>query len=245
MFLRAEHLARVARHNTARATLPEALNSTDKRLQKIRSSRSHMLGAQPSPRGTQIIPGAASDVAPEQPQIDAEKALALQPDLPEAHLALAHCASDRFDYPNALEHLARAQALAPQSAEVYAILGSTYALQMRFEEAVRMSQERATHYDPGNARMFINLSNVYWWAGRIDKVEAPLKRAIVLDPTADAASFTLAEFLIFERGDIEGARKLLRRDKPSLAYSYIFTRENTKPLLDCSKNSLRFHFGGI
>jgi serine/threonine-protein kinase len=224
LFLRAEHLARVASHTPSSGTLPEAFElyrqaiAEDPQFALAYARRSSVGGLLRS------NPGAASAVAPEQPQIDAEKALALQPDLPEAQLALAYCALDRFDYPNALEHLARAQALAPQSAEVYATLGATYARQMRFEEAFPM-YERATHYDPGNARMFIDLGRQYWWAGRIDQVEAPLKRAIALDPTADLAAWKLAEFLIAERGDVEGARRYLRNDKPSLAYSYMLTRE--------------------
>jgi serine/threonine-protein kinase len=224
LFLRAEHLFRVARYNPSSATLPETLElyrqaiAEDPQFALAYARRSSAGG------WLRFNAGAAPDVAPEQPQLDAEKALALQPDLPEAHLALAHCALDRFDYPNALEHLARAQALAPQSAEVYATLGATYARQMRFEEAVRM-YERATHFDPGNVRTFIDLGMQYWSAGRTGEVEAPLQRAVALDPTSDAAAYKLAEFLLAERGDVEGARRLLRRDKPSLAYSYMLTRE--------------------
>jgi serine/threonine-protein kinase len=224
LFLRAEHLFRVARDNPSSATLPDALElyrqaiAEDPQFALAYARRSSAGG------WLRFGAGAASAVAPEEPRIDAEKALALQPDLPEAHLALAHCAFDRFDYPNALEHLARAQALAPQSAEVYSTLGATYARQLRFEEAVRM-YERATHFDPGNVRTFIDLGMQYWSAGRTDQVEAPLKRALALDPTSDSAAFKLAEFFIAERGDVEGARQLLRRDKAALAYSYILTRE--------------------
>ncbi|MBD0327866.1 MAG: hypothetical protein ICV68_15645 [Pyrinomonadaceae bacterium] len=234
LFLRAEHLARVARHTSSMATLPEAFElyrqaiAEDPQFALAYARRSTVAGLLRS------SPGAASEVAPEQPLLDAERALTLQPDLPEAHLALADSALNRFDYPNALEHLARAQGLAPQNAEVYAMLGFTYALQMRFGEAIAM-YERATHYDPGNVRMFTSLGLQLWWAGRTDEVEAPLRRAHQLDPTSDTAALKLAAFLIAERGDIEGARRILRRDKAWLAYSYILTRDYETALRLCEE----------
>ncbi len=224
LFLRAEYLAQIARHTGSSATLPEAVElyrqaiAEDPQFALAYARLSSVEG------WLRLFGGVTLDVSPEQPRLDAEKALALQPDLAEAHTALAHCAWDRFDYPRALEHLTRAQALAPQNARVYAMLGSTYARQIRFDEALPM-YERATHYDPGNPSMFIDLAMNYWWAGRTDKVEAPLKRALALDPTADAAAIVLAQFLIVERGDVEGARRLLRRDDPYLAYTYTLTRE--------------------
>ena len=102
---------------------------------------------------------------------NAEKALALQPDLVEAHLALAYCDSwGRLDYPSALEHLARAQALAPQSPEVLIALGAVYRRQLRFDEAIAV-YERAAQYDPGNSKLFSSLATTCLWAGRNDKVQ--------------------------------------------------------------------------
>ena len=147
----------------------------------------------------------------------------------EAHLALAYCDYvARSDYPSALEHLDRAQALAPQSAEVLVAFGAVYRRQLRFDEAIAVL-ERAAQYDPGNSMLFFDLATTCSWAGRNDKVEPNLERALALNPVNEGAAEVLGEFLCRQRGDVEGARRVLSGRGPSaqiaLADTYWLIRD--------------------
>jgi len=88
-----------------------------------------------------------AEVSPDEERNHAEKALALQPNLMQAHLALVYCdLRGRLDYPTALEHLARAQALAPHSAEVLLALGVVFRRQLRFDDAIAGYERAAQRF---------------------------------------------------------------------------------------------------
>ena len=107
-------------------------------------------------------------------------------------------------------------------------LSNVYARQLRFDDAMAVD-ERVAQYDPGNPKVFFDNAITFLWAGRNDKVQPALERALTLDPTYEAAAGMLAEFLIKERGDVEGARRLLRgggrKLQVQLALTYLLTRE--------------------
>ena len=180
------------------------------------------------------IGGASRDVSLEEARSKAEKALALQPDLVQAHLALAYCDYyGRFDYAKALEHLARARALAPKNTDVLVALGSVYRRQLRFDDAIA-AFESATQYDPANSLLFFVLAGTYQWAGYNDKAQPTYEHALALDPNNRAAAGFLSRFLIEQRGDVEGARKILRGGSPALqrllSYTYELTRDYEKAI---------------
>ena len=189
LFLRAEHFLRIASKNLSPATLPEALElyrqavADDPRFAlayarlSFAESFQHWIGAAP-PEGP-----------PNQAQSNAEKAVALQPDLIEAHLALAYC-----DYWGRLDFASASQApgpcpeaLAPQNAEVLNVLAGVYRRQLRFDDAIVMF-ERAAQYDPGNSQLFNDLASTYEWAHRDDKVQPTFERALALDPENENAA---------------------------------------------------------
>jgi serine/threonine-protein kinase len=178
--------------------------------------------------------GAPRDEIPDQSRANADKAIALQPELVEGHLALAfHEFYARFDYPRALEHLERARALAPNNTEVLTALGSVYRRQLRFDEAGAV-MERAAQFDPGNPNLFLNLGSTYRWGGRYEKVQSNYERALALDPKYEAAAERFASFLIEQRGDVDGARAILRGRGPlsqiDLANTYRLTRDYQEAL---------------
>jgi TolB-like protein len=229
LFLRAEYFFRIAHANFTVANLPEAMELyrqavADDPQFALAYARLSFAESYLRWRGAAPKNGLADQSRP-----NAEKALALQPDLMEAHLALAYCDYyGRLDYAHALEHLSRAQALAPNSAEVLFALGAVYRRQLRFEEAIAVF-ERAAQYDPGNQNLFFNLGATYWWAGRNDKVQPNLERALALNPVNEGAARFFARFLIEQRDDVEGARKVLRGHGPGLqtdlAGTYLLTRD--------------------
>lgn len=251
LFLRAEHFLRIASKNFSAATLPEAIELY--RQAVAEDTRFALAYARLSFAESylQWLGAAPPDVSPDQARINAERALALQPDLMEAHLALAYCDYwGRFDYPSALKHLARAEALAPQSAEVLRALGLVYRRQLRFDEAIAMF-ERAAQYDPGNSDLFDDLARTYGMAGRNEKVQPMFERALALDPANEGAARGLADFLIDKRGDVEGARRVLRGRGPrlqlQLAETYRLTRDYetaVRLIEELPADSAAFAFGG-
>jgi len=229
LFLRAEHFLRIGRQDNASA-LQEAIPLYRQAIAE--DPRFALAYAQLSFAQSLLrwMGAAPADVSSDQERTDADKALALQPELVQAHLALAFCDYvGRLDYPSALEHLARAQALAPQSAEVLRAFGAVYRRQLRFDEAIA-AYERAAQYDPGNSQLFSNLATTCLWAGRNDKVQPNLERALTLDPTHVMAANLLGFFLLQQRGDVEGARRVFRSAgaQLELAYTYWVTRDYEK-----------------
>ena len=89
--------------------------------------------------------------------------------------------------------------------------------------------ERAVQYDPGNSERLFALGMIYWLGGRGDKVQALLERALALNPTREMAAVNLGQFLIAQRGDVEGARRVMRGRGPiaqiGLANTYWLTRD--------------------
>ena len=234
MFLRAEHFFRIAHDNLNSRNLPEAMGlyrqaiAEDPRfaLAYARLSWAESL--------LRWLGEGPNDGQPDQTRANADKAIALQPDLVEAHLAFAfHEFYARFDYPRALEHLERARALAPNNTEVLTALGSIYRRQLRFDEAASV-MERAAEFDPRNPSLFFNLGSTYWWGRRYDKVQQNYEHALALDPDYDGAANRLARFLIEQRGDVEGARKILHGRGPlsqiALALTYRVTRDYQEAL---------------
>ena len=108
-----------------------------------------------------------------------------------------------------------------------------YRRQLRFDDAVAV-YERAAQYDPGNSKLFFDLATTCLWAGRNDKVQAPLERALALNPTNEGAAAVLGQFLFMQRGDVEGARRVLSGRGPgaqiTLADTYWPTRDYEKAI---------------
>ena len=230
LFLRGEHYLRVARENQSVADARKASGlyrqaiNEDARFAlayaRLSFAESYM----------EILDFLPSAVPPEQPRIDAEKALMLQPNLMEADLALAYYNFwGTRDYSTALEHLARAQARAPRDAEVLDALAQVYRHQLRFDDAVN-AYLRGAEYDPGNSKLLFDLATTWWWAGHIDKVAPTLQRALMLDPNNENAVGMLADYLLVVRGDVEGAQRLLRGAglQVQLSANYVLTHESTK-----------------
>ena len=230
LFLRAEHSLRIARENTSSGDPREAIELY---RQAVAEDTSFALAYARLSFAESLLRW-LGDATTDKERINAEKALALQPDLMEAHLALAYCDYwGSSDYPSALEHLDRAQALAPQSAEVLVALGAVYRRQLRFDEAIAV-YERAAQYDPGNSMLFFDLATTCLWAGRNDNIQPPLERALALNPGIESAAEMLGQFLFQQRGDVEGARRVLSGRGPSaqisLADTYWLIRDYEKAI---------------
>ena len=144
-----------------------------------------------------------------QAKVMAQKALALDPESGEAHLAQArvYYRGDR-DYARARAELAIAKKMLPNSAEVYSVTGWIDARQGRWEEAVK-NLEKAAELDPRNSQVFGDLTVLYDVLRRYDDEEAVCDRAIAANPGSTTYYQMLRAQVELEKGNTQAARRLL------------------------------------
>jgi TolB-like protein/class 3 adenylate cyclase/tetratricopeptide (TPR) repeat protein len=111
----------------------------------------------------------------------AERALLLEPDLAEAHVALGFVRMAHWDWPGADASMQRALALAPGDAAV--VLSAAWVVGMlgRLDESIALCR-RAIALDPLNlqGRRYLGLFSLF--AGFLEQAEAALKEALELNP---------------------------------------------------------------
>jgi TolB-like protein/Tfp pilus assembly protein PilF/tRNA A-37 threonylcarbamoyl transferase component Bud32 len=119
----------------------------------------------------------------------AERAVALDSTLPEAHAALGHVHTEAFEWPDAERELRRATTLGPNNAELFFRLGFMLFTTGRVHEAIT-AFDRARALDP-----FYSMAAAYsaWsmgLAGRNEEAAAEARRSLELDPTNEAIANT-------------------------------------------------------
>lgn len=113
---------------------------------------------------------------------DADRALALDPRLVEAHLARAmHLYHGSRNYEAALKELEVARGLAPGNADALFWTSMIYRRQGRWNEAVA-TLERTTSLDPLNPQFLHDLGETLVLMRRYDEASARLARLVHLDP---------------------------------------------------------------
>ena len=142
-------------------------------------------------------------------EASAQRALALAPDLGEAHLAQALVYyHGKRDYTRAFEELALANRTLPNSAEVYSLAGLIARRQGRWEDALK-NLEKAFELDPRNPRIVNNLSVVYDYLRRYDDEEALFERAANANPSTRNYSQMVHAQIELAKGDLPAARSYL------------------------------------
>ncbi|HEU4747511.1 MAG TPA: BTAD domain-containing putative transcriptional regulator [Gemmatimonadaceae bacterium] len=138
-----------------------------------------------------------------------ETALRLDPDLPDAHMAVGHyyyvCCED---YERALAHLKRAHAGRPGDARIVMLIGNVHKRQSRWEEAVRY-YERAAYLDPRWKTPLLNLGQLQVWLRGYDDAERTTQRALSIDPQ-EAFAYSYRTWIpLLRDGDVAAARRVL------------------------------------
>ena len=139
----------------------------------------------------------------------AERALRLQPDLPEAHLAVgfSYYYGDN-NYDAALREFEIAQRALPNESEVYLALGAIQRRQGKWAESTA-NLEKAASLNPKDTWPLQNLADNYQVLRNFDAANKTIDRALALNPTAFGVLEIKSKLAIFEKGDFSVAEKAL------------------------------------
>ena len=133
----------------------------------------------------------------------ANRALQLQPDLPEGHLALGFSIYYvERDFNRALSELALAQKGLPNEAEVYLAIGAIQRRQGKWDES-NASLEKAVSLSPNETWPIQNLVLNYQMQRRFDDANKLIDRALKLAPQSFNLWSVKAQLEISEKGTFE------------------------------------------
>jgi len=137
----------------------------------------------------------------------AERALQLQPDSPEAHLARGYFLYyGKTDYEGALRELALAQHGLPNDAEAYLIIGAIQRRQGKWMESTA-NLEKAVSLNPNDTWPRQNLFFNYQMQRNFDAANRVIDRALAINPKSFSLWALKAKLAITERGDLTVAEK--------------------------------------
>ena len=135
---------------------------------------------------------------------DAEKAVAVDPALAEAHAALGWV---RFfiewRFAEGLAELTRAQQLSPWNATANDLMARVVVYLGQFQEAEKLARQ-AVELDPLAYQARTSLARILFNEGKVDEAEASARKAAELQPAA-AGNHRWQVFVAIQRGDGETA----------------------------------------
>jgi serine/threonine protein kinase/tetratricopeptide (TPR) repeat protein len=141
----------------------------------------------------------------------ADRALRLQPDLAEGHLALGfYYYHGYLDYERALREFEIARKLQPSNGDVYFAIGVVRRRQGKWAEALA-SQKKGVELDPRSAFEVADLGNTELRVLDYAAAERYLVRALEIDPEQGLAYSLLSTTYLLWRGDTAAAQQVLRQ----------------------------------
>src|SRR2546423_1942501 len=137
----------------------------------------------------------------------AQRALQLQPDLPEAHLArgISHYYGDN-NYEAALKEFEIAQRGLPNDAAIYLYIGSIQRRQGKWAESTA-NMEKAVSLNPKDVWPLQNLTFNYAMLRNYDKANQTIDRALALNPTGIELWEVKSKLAIADKGDFSVAER--------------------------------------
>jgi TolB-like protein/Tfp pilus assembly protein PilF len=143
----------------------------------------------------------------------ADRALQLQPDLPEAHLALGfsyyYCDNN---YDAALEEFEIAQRGLPNESDAYLAIGAIQRRQGKWAESTA-NLEKAATLSPNDSWVLQNLVFNYSMRRDFDAANKTVDRALQLKPEGFSLWEIKAKLAVSEKGDLSVGEKLLEKAK--------------------------------
>ena len=137
-------------------------------------------------------------------QADARQALALAPDLAQAHLALAVVSESTLNFTQASAAYERALALAPGNAQVLRVSGY-FAAQMGHFDAGVAAARRAVALDPLARQSHSELGRALYFARRYEEAVAAFAEVISLEPDFKS-TYGERGLAYYALGDLQSAR---------------------------------------
>jgi TolB-like protein/tetratricopeptide (TPR) repeat protein len=191
----------------------------------------------------------------EQARAAAEKAIALAPNLGQAHAALALILANDFDYPRALAEVERALTLSPGDSAVLRAATGAFAFMGMPEQEMSVAQ-RAVTLDPLNARSYSALGSALYHSRQFERAIEAFDSARRLDPglSGPMASRGLSYRML---GKLEVARESCS-EPPIYIYSHVClaivyhqegripeAQQEVKMIMDDAGDSAAFQFAEI
>src|SRR5437773_2645579 len=165
----------------------------------------------------------------------AQKALALDPELAEAHMSFALTLVADYDWRNGLREFDRALELNPNLAFAYELQAWTVNGLGRFDEAIAKTR-KAVELDPLNPFFQMSLSFYQYWARQYDNAIAQARKTLEMDPNSTIARVLLG-LSFLKKGDTGGAIAELQKTKAPdpgawyqgfLGYAYAVSGDRAK-----------------
>ena len=143
----------------------------------------------------------------------AQRALQLQPDLPEAHLALgfSYYYGDN-NYEAALKEFEIAQQALPNESEVYLAIGAIQRRQGKWTESTA-NLEKAVSLNPKDSWPLQNLALNYQMLRNFDAANKTIDRALQINPKGFSLWGIKAKLAIGEKGDLSVGEGLMEKAK--------------------------------
>lgn len=139
----------------------------------------------------------------------AEQAVRTNPNLPEAHDAMAwYYYHGLRDYPKALTEFTRALQGQPSDADVLLGIGSVYRRLGKFDEAT-VQIKKAVDLNPRSAQLNYELGATYKYLRNYPEADRSFNRAIEIAPDVGVSYWEKAHLYLIWKGDVSGARALL------------------------------------
>jgi len=150
-----------------------------------------------------------SDDRLEAQRREAEEALSLQPDLPQAHLAVGWAHYVRGEFQGALEEYTAASDGLPNDAEIIALIGYTHRRLGNWTEVFRAFGE-ATRLNPRDATLFYDLGgHSYGVTHRYEDAVRAYNRAMTLAPDLYDAGLRKGYTYVHWRGQLDTLRSMI------------------------------------
>jgi len=158
--------------------------------------------------GSAVMPGKEANTKVKE---FAQRALALDAELAEAHMSLALALVAAYDWRSGLKEFDRALDLNPNLAFAYELQAWTVNGLGRFDEAIA-KDKKAIELDPLNPFFQMALSFFLYWARQYDDAITQARKTLAMDPNS-AICHVLLGLSFLKKGDTAGAIEQFQKAK--------------------------------